>query len=204
MFSGTAAALVRGRVSAVAAMQYEISDTAAVAFSRGFYGAIAQGRGVDEAVSSGRTAIVGLSGRTLEWVTPVLYLRGHDSRLFSTPAATLPEPQQQRSAAESADKQPVRPGHADPPPAPGPARVIRKLKRDSRRERLIDTIWSPPGMAAVAFSPGGDLIATAGNRTVQLWDPATGKHIRALGHYRWVRAVAFSPGGDLLATGSDD
>ena len=86
LFSGTAAALVRGGVSAVAAMQYEISDPAAVAFARGFYAAVARGRGVDVAVSSGRVAILGLSDRTLEWVTPVLYLRGHDARLFTVPA----------------------------------------------------------------------------------------------------------------------
>jgi hypothetical protein len=86
LFSGTAAALVRGGVSAVAAMQYEISDPAAVAFARGFYAAIARGRGVDDAVSSGRVAILGLGDRTLEWVTPVLYLRGHDSQLFTLPA----------------------------------------------------------------------------------------------------------------------
>jgi len=60
LFSGTAAALVRGGVSAVAAMQYEISDPAAVAFARGFYAAIVRGRGVDDAVSSGRVAILGL------------------------------------------------------------------------------------------------------------------------------------------------
>ncbi len=86
LFSGTAAALVRGGVSAVAAMQYEISDPAAVAFARGFYAAIARGRSVDDAVSSGRVAILGLSDRTLEWVTPVLYLRGHDALLFTFPA----------------------------------------------------------------------------------------------------------------------
>jgi hypothetical protein len=39
----------------------------------------------DDAVSSGRVAILGLSDRTLEWVTPVLYLRGHDTRLFTQP-----------------------------------------------------------------------------------------------------------------------
>jgi CHAT domain len=83
LFSGTAATLVRGGVSAVAAMQYEISDPAAVAFARGFYTAIAHGRGVDDAVSSGRVSILGISNRTLEWVTPVLYLRGDDSRLFA-------------------------------------------------------------------------------------------------------------------------
>jgi CHAT domain len=82
LFSGTAAGLVRGGVSAVTAMQYEITDPAAVAFARGFYSAIANGRGVDEAVSSGRVAIIGLGGQTLEWVTPVLYLRYSDSHLL--------------------------------------------------------------------------------------------------------------------------
>ena len=88
LFSGTAAALVRGGVSAVAAMQYEVSDPAAVAFARGFYAAIARGRGVDDAISSGRVAILGTGDRTLEWVTPVLYLRGYDTQLFVFPAAT--------------------------------------------------------------------------------------------------------------------
>jgi hypothetical protein len=90
LFSGTAAALVRGGVTAVAAMRYEITDAAAIAFARGFYGAIARGRGVDEAVSSARVAILGLSGRTLEWVTPVLYLRGQETRLFTMPGASQP------------------------------------------------------------------------------------------------------------------
>jgi CHAT domain-containing protein len=85
LFSGTAAALVRGGVPAVAAMQYEISDSAAIAFARGFYAAIARGRGVDDAVSSGRVAILGTSDGTLEWVTPVLYLRGYQARLFTLP-----------------------------------------------------------------------------------------------------------------------
>jgi hypothetical protein len=82
LFSSTAAALVRGGASAVAAMQFAISDRAAAAFARGFYTAIAHGRGVDGAVSSGRVAILGTSDYTLEWLTPVLYLRGHDAQLF--------------------------------------------------------------------------------------------------------------------------
>ena len=85
LFSGTAAALVRGGVSAVAAMQYEISDNAPIAFARGFYTAIAHGRGIDEALSSGRVAILGTSDHTLEWLTPVLYLRGRDMNLFRRP-----------------------------------------------------------------------------------------------------------------------
>ena len=81
-FSGTAAALTRSGVTAVAAMQYLISDTAAAAFTRGLYTALAQGRKIDEAVAAGRAAILGTSAQTMEWITPVLYLRGNESRLF--------------------------------------------------------------------------------------------------------------------------
>jgi CHAT domain len=99
LFAGTAAALVRSGVSAVAAMQYEISDRAAAAFARGFYTAIACGRGIDDALSSGRVAILGLSDRTLEWVSPVLYLRGNESHLFTLP--TLAEDDNDKSIGRS-------------------------------------------------------------------------------------------------------
>ena len=82
LFSGTAAALAHSGIRAVAAMQFSISDTAAIAFARGFYTALAHGRSVDEAVRSGRIGILGIGRGTLEWVTPVLYLRGDDTRLF--------------------------------------------------------------------------------------------------------------------------
>jgi CHAT domain len=80
--SSTAAALARGGASAVAAMQFAISDPAAAAFARGFYTAIAHGRGIDDAITSGRVGILGTGDFTLEWLTPVLYLRGRDARLF--------------------------------------------------------------------------------------------------------------------------
>ncbi|KQY32298.1 hypothetical protein ASD42_18025 [Nocardia sp. Root136] len=81
LFSGTAAVLARSGVSAVAAMQFRISDTAATSFAAGFYTAIARNRTVENAVRSGRISIMGAQG-TLEWVTPVLYLRGGNSRPF--------------------------------------------------------------------------------------------------------------------------
>ena len=89
LFSGTAAALAHSGIHAVAAMQYSISDDAAIAFARGFYKALAHGRGIDEAVRSGRIGILGLSRGTLEWITPVLYLRGDDTHLFDI--APMPE-----------------------------------------------------------------------------------------------------------------
>jgi glucose/arabinose dehydrogenase len=59
---------------------------------------------------------------------------------------------------------------------------------------------------AVAFSPDGHLLASASeDKTVRLWDPATGQHERTLaGHAGPVRSVAFSPDGRLLASAGDD
>jgi len=64
-------------------MQFVVSDRAAIAFSRGMYAAIAQNRPLDEAVRIGRIDILGTSPHTLEWITPVVYLRTPQAALFS-------------------------------------------------------------------------------------------------------------------------
>jgi len=79
-FSGTAATLVRRGVPAVVAMQYEITDKAAIEFSRAFYHAVASNLPVDAAVAAARTAVSMYD--TLEWGTPVLYMRSPDGCLF--------------------------------------------------------------------------------------------------------------------------
>jgi WD40 repeat protein len=61
------------------------------------------------------------------------------------------------------------------------------------------------GPAKVAFAPDGKTLATGSSREVKLWDPTTGKLIRALaGHELPVRAVAFAPDDRSLATAAGD
>jgi CHAT domain/WD domain, G-beta repeat len=180
LFSGTAAALIRGGASAVVAMQYEISDSAAAAFTRGFYRALARGRGVDDAVSSGRVAIIGLHEQTLEWITPVLYLRGHDSRLFAVPEA---RPHSDIRASRQARV-------ASHPPARGPSHLVRAFTGHTA------------GVHCVTFSPGGTILASAGtDKTVHFWEAATGTAVRELtGHTGPVYGLAFNPEGSMLAS----
>jgi tetratricopeptide (TPR) repeat protein len=83
LLSSTAAALVHSGISAAVAMQFAVTDPAALAFARGFYQALAHNQPVDEAVRLGRIAIDGTSENTLEWVTPVLFLRTDETRLFA-------------------------------------------------------------------------------------------------------------------------
>lgn len=151
LYSGTAAALVNSGINAVAAMQFTISDPAALAFSQGFYTALAYGRRIDEAVVSGRIAILGLGRDTLEWVTPVLCLRGDETRLFVLPPASAST---SASAGSTTTGKPAKPATSETTAAAAASGTVGTS--DRRRRAGI--------LAAVAV--GAALIGVAGTVAV--------------------------------------
>ncbi len=92
-FSSTAGALVRRWIPAVVAMQFEITNPAATVFAQAFYQSVAKQRPVDDSVVRARQALRRAKRDTLEWGTPVLYLRAlDDGRIFDTTTAQLTQP----------------------------------------------------------------------------------------------------------------
>jgi len=136
LFSGTAAALVRSGISAVAAMQFSISDTAAIAFARGFYTAIARGRSIDEAARSGRISILGAPG-SLEWVTPVLYVRGQATQLFSLTQPPAADREDQPAGHVTSRNESPATAHTPDPAGRGQAE-LQKLYIQARAELRVE------------------------------------------------------------------
>ncbi|PWI64386.1 hypothetical protein PCL_10524 [Purpureocillium lilacinum] len=88
-----------------------------------------------------------------------------------------------------------------------PQWVVSGPRVDERWSPLVHTLEGHDELVtSVAFSTDGKLLASASfDRTVKVWDAATGDIVRTLeAHSYHVRSVAFSPDGKLLASASDD
>jgi len=145
------------------------------------------------------------------------------------PAAAKPEPKAPAAKPETApqakpevETPPAKPETAPPPKpaAPAPATPPPPPAIAPRKQPLvIPIVAAPPGQAApsvdcvvalgpvapvsaVAFSPDGKTLATAGYQEVLLWDLANAKLLKRIGAGQMsdsARAMAFSKDGRLLA-----
>ncbi len=82
-FAGTAQSLLSAGVPAVVAMQFAVSDEAAITFSGSFYRALADSLPIDTALGEARKTMFAAAERSVEWGTPVLFLRAEDGVILN-------------------------------------------------------------------------------------------------------------------------
>ena len=118
-------------------MQYEISDDAAIEFSRSLYEAIADMLPVDTAVAEARKSISFALSHSVEWGTPVLYMRAPNGVLFKlrerpTVPESIPVP-----TPPAAQQPTALPRNAPTAPADSSATPRRADDSDALLQRLI-------------------------------------------------------------------
>jgi WD40 repeat protein len=86
------------------------------------------------------------------------------------------------------------------------ARPRWRIYRGGAPRVIHEAYHTPETILDICLSPDGQLLASASSdRTVRLWNPATGEQVQKLeGHSGLVSAAAFSSDGQLLASASGD
>ncbi len=92
IYSSTAAVLVRRGIACAVAMQFSVTDKAAVELARRFYTMLARGLPVDAALTEARKALSIAFDNSVEWGTPVLFMRSPNGVLFEPHTAQPKKP----------------------------------------------------------------------------------------------------------------
>ena len=141
VFSSTAGALVRRGVPAVVAMQFTVSDKAAIRFAETFYLNVAKRLPVDISVMRARRAVRRAKKDTLEWGTPVLYLRAPDGHVFATTSATAATTTPTATTATATTA--TRPGPPIPLPQPShPGEQASEPEVEALYDRALAAFWT--------------------------------------------------------------
>lgn len=84
--------------------------------------------------------------------------------------------------------------------------LVAILPCSAEKVSLLVNRGHASGVMAVAFSPDGKTLASAGvDSAIKIWDVATGRELTTLvGHDGWVYSLSFSPDGKVLASGGSD
>src|SRR5262245_49273676 len=87
--------------------------------------------------------------------------------------------------------------------------ILFSLSAQDKSDGRITFKGHTEAIYSVALNKDGTLAATASfDKSVRLWDPATGKQLREFsgtnGHQGLVLSVAFHPNGDQIASGGAD
>jgi WD40 repeat protein len=205
---------VRRGIPAVLAMQYEITDRAAIEFARAFYEALADGLPVDAAVAEARIAVSLGVTNTVEWGTPVLYMRSPDGVLFRMQEAIERAAQMQQEAEEKGGKRTKREPEKQTQqkgkkitPLEGTQAIPSVVSKTQglNAKRLYELqIPNTTIRRALVFSPDAKFVAAnvffrGLPEGICLWDMQTQRLVwTAKSDISVIASVIFSPAGDYL------
>jgi WD40 repeat protein len=198
IYSGIAQTLMQQGIPAILGMSYEISDSASIELARTFYRELSYGMPVDAAVNEARKAVDMAMTKTLQWGTPVLYMRSPDGVLFDVDSKEI-----HSEPVATSNEQPQL-LVTDNTRGVGPTEQQPFKQGDLIYEYDTHANW----VSAVAWSPDGTRIASSGgDATIRIWNPTSGDNILTYhgqsGRLSEVLAVAWSPDSTRIASGGN-